>query len=60
MEYLQRIPKPREEVQVGIICLKRCRWKAIAQKVQIIPPRKDGEMEYEVMVSVILPDSRKE
>lgn len=30
MEYLQRIPKPGEEVQVGIICLKRCRWKAIA------------------------------
>lgn len=25
MEYLQRIPKPGEEVQVGIICLKRCK-----------------------------------
>ena len=49
MEYLQRIPKPGEEVQVGIICLKRCRWKSHrVQKVQIIPLRKDGEMEYEV------------
>ncbi len=30
MEYLQRIPKPGEEVQVGDYLLKRCRWKAIA------------------------------
>ncbi len=50
MEYLQRIPKHwRRSSGGGIICLKRCRVESHrVQKVQIIPLRKDGEMEYEV------------
>ena len=49
MEYLQRIPKPGEEVQVGDYLLKTLQVESHrVQKVQIIPLRKDGEMEYEV------------
>lgn len=49
MEYLQRIPKPGEEVQVGNYLLKTLQVESHrVQKVQIIPLRKDGEMEYEV------------
>ncbi len=29
MEYLQRIPKLAKKFRWGIICLKRCRWKAM-------------------------------
>lgn len=49
MEYLQRIPKPGEEVQVGDYLLKTLQVESHrVQKVQIIPLHKDGEMEYEV------------
>lgn len=49
MEYLQRIPKPGEEVQVGDYLLKTLQVESHrVQKVQIIPLHKDGEMEFEV------------
>ncbi|EPU4380562.1 TerC family protein [Escherichia coli] len=49
MEYLQRIPKPGEEVQVGDYLLKTLQVESHrVQKVQIIPLHKDGELEYEV------------
>lgn len=49
MEYLQRIPKSGEEVQVGDYLLKTLQVESHrVQKVQIIPLREDGEMEYEV------------
>lgn len=49
MEYLQRIPKHGEEVQVGDYLLKTLQVESHrVQKVQIIPLREDGEMEYEV------------
>lgn len=49
MEYLQRIQNTAKEVQVGDYLLKTLQVESHrVQKVQIIPLRKDGEMEYEV------------
>lgn len=48
MEYLQRIPKRRRS-SGGDYLLKTLQVESHrVQKVQIIPLRKDGEMEYEV------------
>lgn len=49
MEYLQRILKFGEEVQVGDYLLKMLQVESYCvQKVQIILLHKDGELEYEV------------
>ncbi|MBS1205042.1 MAG: hypothetical protein H6R25_1941 [Proteobacteria bacterium] len=49
MEYLQRIPKPGEEVQVGDVLLKTLKVESHrVQKVQIIPLTRDEDPDYEV------------
>jgi len=49
MEYLQRIPKPGEEVQVGDYLLKTLEVESHrVQKVQIIALNTDNELDYEV------------
>ncbi|MGZ0749393.1 TerC family protein [Kluyvera sichuanensis] len=49
MEHLQRIPKAGEEVQIGPWTLKTLQVESHrVQKVQIIPPQRDDEWDYEV------------
>lgn len=49
MEYLQRIPQPGEEVQVGDYLLKTLQVESHrVQKVQLIPLRDEEELDYEV------------
>ncbi|MNZ36132.1 Hemolysin C [compost metagenome] len=49
MEYLQRIPKPGEEVQVGDYVLKTLQVESHrVQKVQLIPLRGEDDLDYEV------------
>ena len=49
MEYLQRIPQPGEEVQVGDYLLKTLQIENHrVQKVQLIPLRDEEEMDFEV------------
>lgn len=49
MEYLQRIPQPGEEVQVGDYMLKTLQIENHrVQKVQLIPLRDEDEMDFEV------------
>ena len=49
MEYLQRIPKPGEEVTVGDYLLKTLQVESHrVQKVQLIPLRKEETLDYEV------------
>lgn len=49
MEYLQRVPKPGEEVQVGDFMLKTLDVESHrVQKVQIIPLQPENSLDYEV------------
>ena len=49
MEYLQRIPQPGEEVQVGNYMIKTLQVESHrVQKVQLIPLRGEDEMDFEV------------
>ena len=49
MEYLQRIPQPGEEVQVGDYMIKTLQVESHrVQKVQLIPLRGEDEMDFEV------------
>lgn len=49
MEYLQRVPKPGEVVQVGDFLLKTLEVESHrVQKVQLIPLHKEEELSYEV------------
>jgi Hemolysins and related proteins containing CBS domains len=49
MEYLQRIPKPGEEVQVGDVLLKTLEVESHrVHKVQLIPLTRDEDPDYEV------------
>jgi CBS domain containing-hemolysin-like protein len=49
MEYLQRIPQPGEEVQVGDYLIKTLQVESHrVQKVQLIPLRSEDELDFEV------------
>ncbi len=49
MEYLQRVPKPGEEVQVGDFLLKTLEVESHrVQKVQLIPLQNEDDLDYEV------------
>ncbi|MNS88652.1 Hemolysin C [compost metagenome] len=49
MEYLQRIPQPGEEVQVGDYVLKTLQVESHrVQKVQLIPLRGEDDLDFEV------------
>ncbi|MGS6563357.1 transporter associated domain-containing protein, partial [Enterobacter intestinihominis] len=49
MEYLQRIPQPGEEVQVGDYMIKALQVASHrVQKVQVRPRRGEEEMDFEV------------